>query len=63
MNPRKDMVLYNLWLTKDEERVIKECLGSIPSISWLIIKKAFKRGDFYANSKKLKGGKNANNNS
>ncbi len=47
VNPRKDKVCYNLWMTKQEEKFLVECLNAgLPSISWTIINKANKRGDF-----------------
>ena len=45
-NQRKDKVLYNLWLTKQEEKLLLESMKSLPSLAWTIIKKANKRGDF-----------------
>jgi len=50
MSDRKGKVLYNLWLTKQEEKLLVESMKSLPSLAWTIIKKANKRGDF------LKGG-------
>jgi len=46
---RKDKVLYELWMTKDEERVLLEHIKSLPSLVWMVIKKAYKRGDFKKN--------------
>ena len=46
MNPRKDKVCYNLWMTKQEEKLLKENLMSLPSMVWMVLKKAYKRGDF-----------------
>jgi len=47
-NPRKDMNLYKLWLTEQEERILLKALKEgINSISYTIIKKAHERGDFY----------------
>ena len=43
---RKDKVCYNLWLTKQEEKLLIEGLQTIPTIGWTIVKKAQKRGDF-----------------
>lgn len=45
-NPRKDKILYNLWLTEEEERMIKECIEILPSLGATILNNAIKRGDF-----------------
>jgi len=46
MNPRKDKVLYGLWLTNQEEKLLLESMKSLPSLVWTIMRKAQKRGDF-----------------
>lgn len=46
VNKRKDKVCYNLWLNKQEEKLLMESMKSIPSLAWTIVKKAHKRGDF-----------------
>ena len=46
MNKRKGMVLYQFWLTEQEEKLLLQSIESIPSLAWAIIKKAYKRGDF-----------------
>lgn len=45
MNPRKNKKLFNIWLTKEEERLLNE-VERIPSVCWTILKKAKERGDF-----------------
>ena len=43
----KQKILYKLWLTESEERVILSALkAGINSIAYTIIKKANSRGDF-----------------
>lgn len=46
VNLRKDKVCYNLWLTKQEEKILLESMKSLPSIAWTIVRKANRRGDF-----------------
>ncbi len=46
MNERKDKILYQFWLTEQEEKLFLESIESIPSLAWALIKKAYKRGDF-----------------
>jgi len=46
MNPRKDKVCYVLWITKQEEKILLDSLGKIPSIAWTLINNANERGDF-----------------
>ena len=43
---RKDKVCYKLYLTKDEGRVLLEHMKTLPSLVWMILRKADKRGDF-----------------
>lgn len=50
MNPRKDMIQYKLWLTKEEEESLKEALEhrddeDADDTILEIIQHAFKRGD------------------
>lgn len=41
------MIKYELELNKDEARIVEECLDKdLTSIVWVVIKKAFKRGNF-----------------
>lgn len=43
----KKKINYTLNLYVDEERILNESLKhGINSISWLVLKKAYKRGDF-----------------
>jgi len=48
MNKSKqiDKVMYKLWLTVDEERLMLENFSNLSSLTWSLIKKAYKRGDF-----------------
>lgn len=47
MSIKEEKVIYELLLTKDEERILKEILKQgIYSIAWAIISKAYERGDF-----------------
>ena len=46
MNDREDKVCYNLWMTEEEERLLLQNMKSLPSLVWMILKKAYKRGDF-----------------
>jgi len=39
-------VVYELRITKQEEKLLIQSMGSIPSLAWTIIRKANKRGDF-----------------
>jgi len=47
-------VCYNLFLTKQEEKLLLETIKSVPSVAWIIIKKAHKRGDFFKEEKQQK---------
>ncbi len=46
----KKKVTFSLLVYPDEERILKESLKhGITSISWIIINRAYKRGDFVKN--------------
>lgn len=45
-NERKDKVIYSLWLTEQEEKLLLESFEKVSSVSWAIIKQAHERGDF-----------------
>lgn len=44
-NTKKGNILYHLWVTKEEERLMFESMGSLPSFVWELIKKINLRGD------------------
>ena len=44
-NLMKGKVLYHLWLTEQEAKLLSESVKLIPSIAVTIIRKAYKRGD------------------
>ncbi len=59
---RKRKVLYKIWLTTEEERLLSENFTSLPSLVWGMMKRAYNRGDFekyikrsYSKSKNSKG--------
>lgn len=48
---RNGMVLYHLWLTVDEDRVLSQHMEALPSFIWGLMKTAKDRGDFKKYSK------------
>ncbi len=45
-NERKDKIVYQLWLTEQEEKLLLESMNNLPSLALTIIRKLNKRGDF-----------------
>ena len=46
-NPRKNKLLYAVWLSEDEERLLLESFKlGINSMAWSILKRVYEREDF-----------------